>query len=56
VALTKVEEFVKATRGSTGSACVVELSFASYARTGVPLMLVFLFISSAYIWTLGIWA
>jgi Na+/H+ antiporter NhaD/arsenite permease-like protein len=56
VALSKVEEFVNATMGSEGPAPAVQLSFASYARTGVPLMLLFLLFSTAYVWTLSVWA
>jgi Na+/H+ antiporter NhaD/arsenite permease-like protein len=55
VALTKVDEFVKEAKGRAGSAPVVGLSFVSYAKVGVPLMFVFLLVSSAYIWGLSLW-
>ena len=54
VALTKVSEFVREAEARAGSTPAVELSFLSYARVGVPLMLVFLLVSSAYIWGLTV--
>ena len=56
VALTKVEEFLKGTGPAAGSAPVARLSFINYARVGVPLMFVFLAVSSAYIWGLSVWS
>ena len=56
VALTKVEEFVKEARRRTDIAPVVGLSFVNYAKVGVPLMFVFLLVSSAYIWGLSVWS
>jgi Na+/H+ antiporter NhaD/arsenite permease-like protein len=56
VALTKVAEFVKEAKARAGSMPAVELSFLSYARAGVPLMLLFLLVSSAYIWGLTVWS
>ena len=56
VALTKVEEFVKEVKGRGDIAPVVGLSFFNYAKVGVPLMFVFLLISSAYIWGLSVWS
>ncbi len=55
VALTKVEEFVNDITARAGTAPLVELSFARYARAGVPLMFIFLLFSSAYIWALNVW-
>ncbi len=54
VALTKVEEFAKGIKPRAGSAPVVELSFVNYAKVGVPLMFIFLVVSSAYIWGLSV--
>ncbi len=56
VALTKVEEFMRGIKARAGSVLDVELSFVSYARVGVPLMLVFLVFSSVYIWGLSVWS
>jgi len=55
VALTKVEEFMKRMKRSVGSVEAAELSFINYAKMGVPLMFVFLLLSSAYIWGLSAW-
>lgn len=55
VTLTKVEEFVKKMQTRTGSEPAAAMSFIDYARVGVPLMVVFLLISSAYIWGLSVW-
>ncbi len=54
VALTKVEEFASGIKAAAGSAPVAELSFANYAKAGVPLMFLFLLFSSAYIWGLSV--
>jgi Na+/H+ antiporter NhaD/arsenite permease-like protein len=56
VALTKVAEFVRDAKEKAAATPVVDLSFFSYARIGVPLMLVFLVISSTYIWGLTVWS
>jgi Na+/H+ antiporter NhaD/arsenite permease-like protein len=56
VTLTKVEEFVKRMRARTGSEPAAAMSFIDFAEVGVPLMIVFLLISSAYIWGLSVWS
>ncbi len=56
VALTKMAEFVAEAKGKAAATPAVELSFLSYARAGVPLMLLFLLVSSAYIWGLTAWS
>jgi Na+/H+ antiporter NhaD/arsenite permease-like protein len=56
VALTKLEEFVKGLGTRVGSEPVTALSFVDYAKVGVPLMFVFLLVSSVYIWGLSVWS
>ena len=56
VALTKIEEFIKGLKTPAGSEPVAALSFVDYAKVGVPLMLLFLLVSSAYIWGLSVWS
>jgi Na+/H+ antiporter NhaD/arsenite permease-like protein len=56
VALTKIEEFVKGLKTPAGSEPVAALSFVGYAKVGVPLMLLFLLVSSVYIWGLSVWS
>lgn len=49
VALSKLEEFDNEARRKGRTVSRERLSFASYARAGVPLMFAFLFISSVYV-------
>lgn len=55
VAMTKIEEFVKKMKPQAGLQPAPVMSFVDYAKTGVPLMFMFLVVSSAYIWTLSAW-
>ncbi|MFC1706876.1 SLC13 family permease, partial [Planctomycetota bacterium] len=49
VALTKLREFLDRTQEAPGSLPAESLTFVDYARTGVPLMGLFLLLSSGYV-------
>jgi Na+/H+ antiporter NhaD/arsenite permease-like protein len=55
VALTKMEEFLEGGRPESLPLPPAKLSFIGYARSGVPLMLIFLLVFSAYILGLTVW-